>query len=405
VVGGRRGGGWAGMWADLLPVGRDPATGGYRRHAWTPADLTCREWFAAEAARRGLDLTVDRNGNQWAWWGDPDAEGPGVVTGSHLDSVPDGGAYDGPLGVVAALAAIDLLRDRGHRPARPLGVVSFTDEEGARFGIACAGSRLLTGALDADRARALTDADGTTLADAMTAAGHDPAHLGRDDETLRRVGTFVELHVEQGRALVDVGAPVGVASSIWPHGRWRLDLTGEANHAGTTRLEDRDDPMLRLATAVLAARESATEHGAVATVGRLAVHPNGTNAIASSVRAWLDARGAAEIDVRAVVAEVAEAAGAAAVEESWTPEVTFASQLRDRLAALLGGAPVLPTAAGHDAGILADAGVEAAMLFVRNPTGVSHSPAEHAEDDDCAAGVDALAEALADLTAPAGRRA
>ena len=390
------------MWADLLPVGRDAATGGYRRHAWAPADLTCREWFAAEAVRRGLDVTVDRNGNQWAWWGDPDVDGPGVVTGSHLDSVPDGGAYDGPLGVVAAFAALDLLRERGHRPSRPLGVVSFTDEEGARFGIACTGSRLLTGVLDADRARSLTDADGTTLSDAMTAAGQDPAHLGRDDETLRRVGTLVELHVEQGRALVDVGAPVGVASSIWPHGRWRLDLMGEANHAGTTRLEDRDDPMLRLATAVLAARESATEHGAVATVGRLAVHPNGTNAIPSSVRAWLDARGPAEADVRAVVAEVADAAGAAAVEESWTPEVTFAPQLRDRLAALLGGAPVLPTAAGHDAGILADAGVEAAMLFVRNPTGISHSPAEHAEDDDCAAGVEALAVVLADLTTAAG---
>ena len=394
--------GWAGMWADLFPVGRDAATGGYRRHAWAPADLTCREWFAAEADRRGLDLTVDRNGNQWAWWGDPDAGGPGVVTGSHLDSVPDGGAYDGPLGVVAAFAALDLLRERGHRPARPLGVVSFTDEEGARFGIACTGSRLLTGVLAADRARALTDGDGTTLAEAMTAAGQDPAYLGRDDETLRRVGTLVELHVEQGRALVDVDAPVGVASSIWPHGRWRLDLTGEANHAGTTRLEDRDDPMLRLAAAVLAARESATEHAAVATVGRLVVHPNGTNAIPSSVRAWLDARGATEADVRAVVAEVSEAADVSAVEESWTPEVAFAPQLRDHLASLLGDVPVLPTAAGHDAGILADAGVEAAMLFVRNPTGVSHSPAEHAEDDDCSAGVEALTAVLADLTgAPA----
>jgi N-carbamoyl-L-amino-acid hydrolase len=392
---------WRGLWDDLLPVGRDASTGGYRRFAWTAPDLACREWFAAEAARRGLDLTVDRNGNQWAWWGDPDADGPGVVTGSHLDSVPDGGAYDGPLGIVSAFAALDLLRARGHRPSRPLGVVGFTDEEGARFGLACTGSRLLTGVLDPDRARGLTDADGVSLGDAMAAAGHDPAHLGRDDETLRRVGTLVELHVEQGRGLVDAGAAVGVAGAIWPHGRWRLDLAGEANHAGTTRLEDRDDPMLRLAAAVLAAREAATEHGSVATVGRVAVHPNGTNAIPSSVRAWLDARGPVEADVRAVVAEVAEAAGATPVEESWTPEVSFAPALRDRLAALLGGAPVLPTAAGHDAGILADAGVAAAMLFVRNPTGVSHSPAEHAGDDDCAAGVDALATVLAELTGAA----
>jgi beta-ureidopropionase / N-carbamoyl-L-amino-acid hydrolase len=387
-----------GMWADLLPVGRDPETGGYRRHAWTPADLTCREWFAGEAARRRMDLVVDRNGNQWAWWGDPDADGAGVVTGSHLDSVPDGGAYDGPLGVVSAFAAVDLLRERHLVPARPLGVVSFTDEEGARFGIACTGSRLLTGALDADRARGLTDADGTTLAEAMRAAAQDPGHLGRDDATLRRVGTLVELHVEQGRGLVDAGAAIGVGGGIWPHGRWRLDLDGEANHAGTTRLVDRDDPMLRLAAAVLAAREAATARGAVATIGRVTVAPNGTNAIPSRVRAWLDARGAAEPDVRAVVAAVAAAAVTGPVEESWTPAVAFDGELRDRLVDRLGGAPVLPTAAGHDAGILAGAGVEAGMLFVRNPTGVSHSPAEHADADDCHAGVAALATVLADLT-------
>ena len=386
-----------GMWADLLPVGRDGTTGGYRRYAWTPSDLACREWFAGEAARRGLDVVVDRNGNQWAWWGDPDADGPGVVSGSHLDSVPDGGAYDGPLGVVSAFAAVDLMREQGVVPARPLGVVSFTDEEGARFGIACAGSRLLTGALDADRARRLTDADGTTLAEAMRAAGHDPEQLGRDDETLRRVGTLVELHVEQGRGLVDAGAAVGVAHGIWPHGRWRLDLDGEANHAGTTRLVDRDDPMLRLAAAVLSAREAATARGAVATIGRVTVAPNGTNAIPSRVRAWLDARGADEAAVRAVVAAVAAAAGTEPVEESWTPPVVFGGDLRDRLADRLGGAPVLPTAAGHDAGILAGAGVEAGMLFVRNPTGVSHSPAEHAETDDCLAGVGALARAIETL--------
>jgi N-carbamoyl-L-amino-acid hydrolase len=384
------------MWADLRPVGRDSATGGYHRAAWTSADLTCREWFAAEAARRGLDLTVDRNGNQWAWWGDPDA-GDAVVTGSHLDSVPDGGAFDGPLGVVSAFAAVDLMRMRDLRPDRPLAVVSFTDEEGARFGVACAGSRLLTGVLDPDRARALRDADGTTLAEAMRAAGHDPAHVGRDDDTLARIGTFVELHVEQGRALVDVGAAVGVASAIWPHGRWRLDLHGEANHAGTTRLADRDDPMLRLAAAVLAAREAAQRQEAVATVGKVDVRPGGTNAIPSLVRAWLDARGGDEPTVRAVVDAVGAAAGTEPVEESWSPEVTFDAPLRDSVATLLDGAPVLPTGAGHDAGILAGAGVPTAMLFVRNPTGVSHSPAEHAERDDCLAGVEALATVLADL--------
>ncbi len=143
------------MWADLQPVGRSAQSGGYRRFAWTREDHDLREWFAAECAARGLDLTEDRMGNQWAWWGDPDSAAPqgdkGVVTGSHLDSVPDGGAFDGPLGVVSALSAIDALRDKGFEPSRPIGVVNFVDEEGARFGVACAGSRVITGAMTARR--------------------------------------------------------------------------------------------------------------------------------------------------------------------------------------------------------------------------------------------------------------
>ena len=197
-----------GLWAELEPVGRAPS-GGYRRFAWTPVDLALREWFAACAAKRGLAVVLDRAGNQWAWWGDPDASGPGLVTGSHLDSVPDGGAFDGPLGVVAAFVAVDALRSKGFVPSRPIGVVSFADEEGARFGVACAGSRLVTGALSPERALALRDGDGTTMADARRSAGQQPDGIGRDDAALRRVGVFVELHVEQGRGLVDLGSPIG----------------------------------------------------------------------------------------------------------------------------------------------------------------------------------------------------
>ncbi len=395
------------MWAELAPVGRDAATGGYRRSAWTPTDALLREWFRGEAQRRSMDVTTDRAGNLWAWTGDPDAAvaagEPGLVLGSHLDSVPDGGAFDGPLGVVSALAALDVLRARGSEPRRPLAIACFGDEEGARFGIGCAGSRLLTGALDADRARSLTDAEGVSMAEAMSAAGHDPRSLGRDEETLRRIGCYLELHVEQGRALVDAldgrGAAVGVADAIWPHGRWRLDLRGRADHAGTTRLVDRDDPMLTLAGVIARARAAAERHGGVATVGKVLVRPNGVNAIPSRVTAWLDARGPEETTVRAVVADAATAAGIDPDEESWTPSTVFDPALRDRLATLLAGpdgapAPVLPTAAGHDAGVLSTAGIPSGMLFVRNPTGTSHSPAEHAEEADCLAGVSALARAV-----------
>jgi beta-ureidopropionase / N-carbamoyl-L-amino-acid hydrolase len=394
----------AAMLAELAPIGRAPDTGGYRRFSWTGADLACREWFAARAAERGMSCEPDRNGNLWAWWGEP---GPGaVVTGSHLDSVPDGGAYDGPLGVVSAFCAVDELRARDMVPRRPLAVAAFTEEEGGRFGVACLGSRLLTGAITPDRARALTDADGVTLAEAMRAAGHDPAVMGPDPALVQRIGAFVELHIEQGRGLVDLGAPVGLGTGIWPHGRWRYHFAGEANHAGTTRLADRRDPMLTFANTVLAARKKARLAGALATFGRIAVRPNGTNAVPSTVDGWLDARAPSEPELDALVAEIARAAGergtrdgveVTVTAESVTPAVAFDRGLLDRIGDALGGAvPELATGAGHDAGILAGA-VPTAMIFVRNPTGTSHSPAEHADDADCRAGVDALATALTAL--------
>ena len=235
------------------------------------------------------------------------------------------------------------------------------------------------------------------MAEAMNAAGHDTEHLGPDDETLRRVGTYVELHVEQGRGLIDLGRPVAVGSVSWPHGRWRIDLDGEANHAGTTRLADRHDPMLALATTVLAAREAAGAHGCVATVGKVHVEPNGVNAIPSRVTAWLDARGPGEAEVRAVVEAVGRQSGSEAVEESWTPATAFDAPLAQRLSGLLDDAPILATGAGHDAVTLAAAGLSTAMLFVRNPTGISHSPLEFAEREDCHRGVEALTQVTEEL--------
>jgi N-carbamoyl-L-amino-acid hydrolase len=396
--------GFAGLWESLLPVGRTPA--GYRRYSWTPADLACRAWFAEAAGARNLPVETDRNGNLWAWWRGLDSGAPAVAVGSHLDSVPDGGAFDGPLGVASAFAAIDLLRERGFTPARPVGVAAFTEEEGARFGVACLGSRLLAGAIEPAAAAGLRDGDGISLAEAMAAAGLDPAALGPDDDRLAGLAAYVELHIEQGSALDGLGAAVGLAAGIWPHGRWRLEFAGRADHAGTTRIADRHDPMLPFAATVLAARAAAAGSGALATFGKVIAEPGAANGISSAVRAWLDARAPDEGTLDTLITEVSAAARAAAAEhgvaldvrrESFTPAVSFDPALRGRLAAVLGGGiPVLPTGAGHDAGILA-ARLPTAMLFVRNPTGVSHSPAEHADLADCLAGVAALAAVLADL--------
>jgi N-carbamoyl-L-amino-acid hydrolase len=402
---------FADLWRELEPLGRDRETAGYRRYSWTDADASCRAWFTAQAEKRGLTVEPDNNGNLWAWWG-PRREGA-IVTGSHLDSVPDGGGYDGALGVVTALAAVDKLSSRAFFPERALAIAVWTEEEGARFGVPCLGSRLVTGAIAPDAARALTDDAGVTLAGAMTAAGFDPAGIGPCDDLLGRIAAFVELHVEQGRALAPMGAAIGVAESIWPHGRWRLDFAGRADHAGTARLSDRNDPMLPYAATVLAARQAAAGHGAVATFGKVIAEPNGSNGVSSSVKAWLDARAPDEETLSDTVTAVRSAAESSCAEhgvtlnvrqESYTPLVRFDEGLRDQLAAILAAAgitaPILPTGAGHDAGVLA-ARIPTAMIFVRNPTGVSHSPAEHAAPADCEAGVEALAAVLAALATPA----
>ncbi|WP_026449237.1 allantoate amidohydrolase [Actinopolyspora mortivallis] len=386
--------------ADIADVGLVPGRGGYHRHVFDRAETELREWFVGQAGARGLDVRTDGNGNIWAWWPEPGDDA--VVTGSHLDSVPGGGAYDGPLGVASALSAVDMLRAEGFRPGRPLAVVVFAEEEGGRFGVPCLGSRLACGSVDPQRALGLRDETGTTLAEAMRAAGADPELAGPDRVNLPRVGRFVELHVEQGRGLVEHGSAVGVASTILGHGRWRFGFTGQGNHAGATPMDDRRDPMIPAARLVTEARAVARRFpDARATVGRLRPSPGGTNVIAGSVDVWLDARAHEDADTRALVEELSARAREVAAEEGCTVRVTeesysdtvrFDPEVRDELATVL-DAPTLPTGAGHDAGTLA-AHVPTGMLFVRNPTGVSHAPQEHAEAADCTAGAEALARVL-----------
>ncbi|WP_372735414.1 allantoate amidohydrolase [Nocardioides sp.] len=404
------------MWSDLAPIGRSARTGGYFRQPFLSAERELADWFLEQCVSRGLEVETDAFGNVVAWWRgggvvshlrvhEPSEPGPkgdslptsaGILTGSHLDSVLDGGAYDGPLGVVSALAAIDELRRRGFLPTRPIGVGVFVEEEGSRFGLACLGSRLATGAMSWESARELSDRDGVRLGDVLE---------GGSSSLLAGVGTFVELHVEQGRDLVDRAAAVGVASEIWPHGRYRFDFAGQANHAGTTRMVDRKDPMLTYAMTALAANKQARLVDQRATFGRIEVAPNGTNAVPSRVTAWLDARASSDASLGDLVETITRQALERAERDGTSLEVTAESvsasvAFDPALAAAVaadhadGDWPIVPTAAGHDAGILSAAGIPSAMLFVRNPTGISHSPEEHAEVPDCLVGVHALADTL-----------
>ncbi|MFJ5957816.1 allantoate amidohydrolase [Paenarthrobacter sp. NPDC092416] len=390
--------------ASIQDVGRDAVRGGYSRAVHTTPELDLRQWFIEQAQQRGLDVETDRNGIIWAWWGKP--HDGALVTGSHLDSVPGGGAFDGPLGVASALAAVDILKARGVQPPRSLAVTVFPEEEGSRFGVACLGSRLLTGAIDVDKALNLRDVNGDTFADVARANGLDPRHVGPDSEAMARIGDFVELHVEQGKGLGQDGPAIAVGSSILGHGRWKISVSGQGNHAGTTLMADRADPMVAAAQIIVAVRDTAARQpDARATVGRLTPVPGGTNVIASRVDLWLDARhpddavtaGLIEAIYRAAQ-EVAAAEGCTVTltEESYSDTVHFDPGLSRRISELLPGAPVLATGAGHDAGVLAGY-VPSAMVFVRNPSGISHSPEEYVADEDASAGAVALADVLEGL--------
>lgn len=348
---------------------------GYSRFAWSDEEAALHVWFAAQMRRRGFRVEVDAAGNQWAWFGEPSAENSGVTVGSHMDSVPGGGAFDGPLGVLSAIVAFDMLRENGWTPRCPIGIANFHDEEGARFAVACFGSRVLTGILPADRALARTDADGISVRealdgfaaklehvretqqsgldclsdfseaeiDAALADSHAPEGQAADLEYLKRSAAHIELHIEQGCMQSDLGAPVAVADAIWPHGRWRVDFEGEPNHAGSTPLDRRHDAMLAFARFVQRVREeAAAAPDTRATVGRVEVEPNGVNVIAAHVTCWLDCRAAKAQTVTDIVHRLSawlagsdgsglEGVTVTLTRESWTEATVFSPELRDVL--------------------------------------------------------------------------
>jgi N-carbamoyl-L-amino-acid hydrolase len=377
----------------VAAAGRGPA--GWTRPPWTPAVSSAEATIVAAAHQAGLVDHHDAAGNLWLT--DRDAPRAGLIAaGSHLDTVPDGGAFDGALGVVSAVLAVgDLRRDRvaGHER---LAVVSFADEEGWRFGTPIFGSRILTGVYGAevlDR----RDADGVRLGDVCPP---DPiAALGGH----RRLAAFVEVHVEQGVALSPAAVPLGVATGLAARARFGFVFEGEANHAGTTPMAGRRDALVAAARLVAAADAAArAEPGGVATIGRLAVEPGGSNVIPGRVGGTLDVRAPTPERRDAIVAAIRVACPDAVLTTlADDPGVRFDDRVRHALAEAATDAAIptidLASYAGHDAGVIAAGGIPAGMLFVRSPDGISHNPAEHASESDCRAGIEVLRGALARL--------
>lgn len=387
----------AGLLGELEPIGLSER--GTSRLAWTPEQEASAAWFERSAERFGLRPERDPAGNLWAC---PDAPAPWWAVGSHLDSVRDGGRLDGALGVVAGFAIAAATRV-------PLAVISFADEEGARYNTPTFGSRALAGRLDIEDVLARVDEDGVSLRDAMRAAGVDPDGLGSAGAWMERLRGLLELHIDQSRDVDELAVAAAPVRGLAARMRLEVELRGDADHAGTTRRSLRRDAMLAAARLIVRADELAPAE-MVTTAGRVLVEPNAPTTVASRVRLWLDARAAGPAQLEewweALQGEAGALQESTGVEFSALPAslnrgTEFDAQVRAALVDAAAGAGLgrqeVVCFAGHDAGVIAERR-PAGMVLVRNATGVSHAPSEHVELEDAAAAarvVQAALEALA----------
>ncbi len=395
-------------WVDELGAIGGRPSGGVTRVAWSSELAAANAWLVERATELGLAADVDAAGNVVCRWTGTSADETAVVLGSHLDTVPDGGRYDGAFGVLAGLEVLHRLRERGFRPRRPVWLVAFNDEEGTRFDASMFGSHAfvgddVTGFLDR------IDAQGVRLSDAMRAAGSDPAALP-SASCADRIGHYLELHIEQGPRLERAGRTVAVVSEIVGMRGHVVTLRGRANHAGTTPMDVRQDALAGAARILLALRDAArAEDGMTVNVGRLDVEPGGANVIPGLARFTVDIRSPrpdalSRTDelVRRVVAEVAasESLDAEVVDSFTHPPASMDPELRALLARHVTAAGVeaveMPSGAGHDAMVLA-AHVPSAMLFVPSRGGVSHAPDEYTPPELYEPALTVLTGAVAEL--------
>jgi allantoate deiminase len=389
--------------ATLAQYGRN-ARGGIDRPVYSPAWAEARRQVATWMEELGLAVRSDAVGNLF---GRLEGDEPAVVlTGSHLDTVPNGGPLDGALGIHAALTAVGALARTLGRPRRTLEVVAICEEEGAAFPCGFWGARAMIGAIAPGEADAIAADDGRTIGRAMREQGFDPARIPEAHRT--DLTAFLELHIEQGRIMADAGVPVGVVSTITGQDRGRVVVRGRPDHAGTTPMDLRRDAYLGAAEMALGIAALAERIGrpAVATVGHVRLEPGAINVVPGQVTFTFDARHpdpARQVElldgIRAICRDVAERRG---LGHDWLPATHHPPQplepaLRDLLARCAEdlAVPRMPmiSGAGHDSQVIARA-VPTAMLFVPSLEGRSHRPDEWTPVDQILPGVRVLAEAL-----------
>ena len=377
------------------------------RVAYSPADIAGREYTIELMRQAGLETHIDTAGNIIGRRPGSDGNLPAIALGSHTDTVPKGGKYDGALGVMAAIEAVRTLAEQGHRTRHPVEVIDFTNEEGTRFHRWLVGSRSMAGLLEQEDLDALDD-DGLGLGPCLADIGGDLSRIGEAVRGAGELAAYFELHIEQGPNLYQSGTPIGVVTGITGRAVFEIEIEGKANHAGTTPMSNRRDALVSASKLVLAIQKMSAEQEIcrVSTVGYIKAVPNAVNVIPGSASIGLEFR---DTDMEALAAaeqELRRITGQAAADDGVDMEVnrhrfTTSVPITPEMQALVAGAAEncgltwepLPSGAGHDAQAMASI-TPVAMIFVPSVDGISHSPEEYSTPEDCANGAQVLLELL-----------
>ncbi|WP_152657227.1 Zn-dependent hydrolase [Oceanobacillus sp. CFH 90083] len=382
---------------------------GTTRLTYSEEDLQARTYIKEQMKAYGLEVREDGLGNIFGRLEGEKKDGPSVIVGSHFDSVPNGGDYDGPAGVVAGLEVAALFQENRVKPAYPLEIIAMVEEEGSRFGGGLMGSRGIAGYLQKDAIQQMKDKDGISVPEAMKKIGLDPSlEMKRNPETIK---AFLEMHIEQGPVLEEEQISIGVVESIVGLTQLEVTITGKAGHAGTTPMDRRSDALVTAANIIAKLPQIAIEEGegTVATVGRHEVFPNGANVIPDKVVFSVDIRSSKEIHVKNVVQKVKDVINSyemdniqTTVEQSLYMQPKelnkeIRSLLKDSCEQLDISYLTMNSGAGHDAMVLSDI-TDVGLIFVPSKEGLSHCPEEWTAIHELAAGVEVLYETTLKLT-------
>jgi N-carbamoyl-L-amino-acid hydrolase len=388
--------------------GFHPETGGYTRPGFSQADIDCRAWFAAQMLADGLEVWNDGALNIFGRFGP--MTGPCIMAGSHLDTVHDGGAFDGALGVCVALECVRVMKSAGIEPRTAIEVVATSEEEG-RFG-GMLGSQAITGRVSKAWIAQAMDADGIMLTDAMRSHGMDPLQIPEAARSEGSVKAFLELHIEQGPVLEQEQLPIGIADQVSGVCYLDMEFTGIANHSGTTPMHLRADAFAGLAELAATIPDLIKDHGtdqSRVTIGHAELSPNHPHTIPGRAAFSVILRDTSEEVMQSLRSGFLESAEIVArrhrlklrsEERSWLSPVDLDSALADRLAALAEqhglSARRMPSGAGHDAQTM-QAFCPAGLIFVPSRAGISHAPEEHSNWEDIEQGANLMLQALIEL--------